>query len=180
MEACVRWCYKRNRAWNQSVITSPVGFDIPFTTKLCFTCTNNMAEYEACNMGIDEAIGLRIKILEVYGYSALIINQIKGERGTHNSKLIRYRDHVWKLITYFNEIIFQYIPREENQLADALVILSSMFKVKWAKEAPPITIQHLDEPAYSVAVEAKEDNKPWIYDIKQILQKQEYPVNASS
>lgn len=111
-----------------------------------------MAEYEACILGIDEAIDLRIKILEVYEDSTLIINQIKGEWGTHNAKLIWYQDHVWKMITYFEEITFHYIPREENQLADALATLSSMFKVKWYNKTPAIRTYHLDEPGYCMAI----------------------------
>ncbi|XP_050897855.1 uncharacterized protein LOC127104731 [Lathyrus oleraceus] len=153
------------------VITSPIGYHIPFTSRLYFTYTNNMAEYEACILGIDEAIDLRIMILEVYGDSALVINQIKGEWGTHNAKLIRYRDHVRKMITYFEEVTFHYIPREENQIADTLATLSSMFKVKWYKETPTIRILRLDEPIYCIAIEVEVDNKPWFHDIKQFLHK---------
>ena len=51
-----------------------------------------------------------------------------------------------KLIPYFEEITFEHISREENNLADALVTLASMFKFKWANEAPSITIIRLDEP----------------------------------
>jgi len=61
------------------IIITPKGTHIPFSTRLTFDCTNNMAEYEACIMGIEEAIDLRIKNLDIYGDSALIINQIKGE-----------------------------------------------------------------------------------------------------
>ena len=60
------------------VIVSPKGFHMPFTSRLCFDCSNNMAEYEACIMGIKAAIDMRIKILNVYGDSALVISQIKG------------------------------------------------------------------------------------------------------
>lgn len=84
------------------------------------------------------------------------------------------------MITYFDEITFRYIPREEDQLADSLATLSSMFEVKWYNEAHYIRIQLLDEPTYYIAVEAETDNKPWYYDIKLFLQKQEYPANASS
>lgn len=49
----------------KDIITSPTGYHIPFMARLCFTCTNNMAEYEACILGLDEAIDLRTKILEV-------------------------------------------------------------------------------------------------------------------
>ena len=36
-----------------------------------------MAEYEACIMGLEECIDLRIKHLDVYGDSALVVNQIR-------------------------------------------------------------------------------------------------------
>ena len=61
------------------VIISPKGGHTPFTARLCFECTNNMAEYEACILGLRAAIDLRIKFLSVYGDSALVISQIKGE-----------------------------------------------------------------------------------------------------
>ncbi len=56
-----------------AVLMSPNGDHYPFTNKLDFDCTNNMAEYEACIMGIRAAIERKIKILEVYGDSALVI-----------------------------------------------------------------------------------------------------------
>src|SRR3954462_13346202 len=62
-----------------AVIISPGGGHTPFTAKLCFNCTNNIAEYEACILGLKAAIDLRIKFLEVYGDSTLVISQIKGE-----------------------------------------------------------------------------------------------------
>ncbi|MCI25308.1 NBS-containing resistance-like protein, partial [Trifolium medium] len=48
-----------------AVLISPIDGYTPFTARLCFDCTNNMAEYEACIMGLEAAIDLRIKILEV-------------------------------------------------------------------------------------------------------------------
>ena len=61
------------------VITSSEGFHTPLTARIFFDCTNNMAEYEACIFGLEAAIDLRIKILEVYRDSALMVNQINGE-----------------------------------------------------------------------------------------------------
>ncbi|XP_058725867.1 uncharacterized protein LOC131597174 [Vicia villosa] len=46
------------------VIVSPGGCHTPFTTRLCFNCTNNMAEYEACILVLKAVIDLRIKVLE--------------------------------------------------------------------------------------------------------------------
>ena len=72
------------------VIITPCGSHIPFTARLTFYCTNNMAEYEACIMGLKKAIDLRIKLLDVYGDSTLVVNQIKGEWDTLHPILIHY------------------------------------------------------------------------------------------
>ena len=61
------------------VIISSEGCHTPFTARLCFDCTSNMAEYEACILGLKAAIDLRIKHLNVFGDSALVISQVKGE-----------------------------------------------------------------------------------------------------
>ncbi|XP_050890121.1 uncharacterized protein LOC127095483 [Lathyrus oleraceus] len=142
-----------------AIITSPTGFHLPFTARLCFGCTNNMAEYEACIFGIEATIDLRIKILEVYGDSTLIISQVRRDLETRDQKLIPYKEHVLKLIPYFDEISFHHIPREKNQLADALATLASMLKITWKNEAPSINIDHLDEPAYCLATEEESDGK---------------------
>ncbi|XP_050890768.1 uncharacterized protein LOC127096213 [Lathyrus oleraceus] len=94
------------------VVTSPTGFHIHFITRIYFDCTNNMDDYEACIYGIEAAIDLRIQYLEVYGDSALVISQINVDWETHHPNLIPYREHVLKLIPYFEEIIFDHIPRE--------------------------------------------------------------------
>ncbi|XP_050877510.1 uncharacterized protein LOC127081280 [Lathyrus oleraceus] len=158
-----------------AVITSPTGFHLPFTARLCIDCTNNMVEYEACIYGLEAAIDLRIKILEVYRDSSLVISQVKGDWDTRDNKLIPYEEHIRKLKPYFDEISFHHIPREENQLADVLAMLASMFKVKWKNEAPAIHIGHLNEPAHCLAAETDPDGKPRFYDIKIFLEKQQYP-----
>ena len=65
-----------------AVIISPKGTHTPLTAWLCFNCTNNMAEYEACIMGLQAEIDLRIKFLSVFEDSTLVINQTKGEWDT--------------------------------------------------------------------------------------------------
>ena len=51
----------------------------PFTTKLSFDCTNNVVEYEACVLGLQTAIEKKIKRLNVYGDSALVICKLNSE-----------------------------------------------------------------------------------------------------
>ena len=68
-----RWILFYNGASNAlgngigDVLISQEGCHTPFTSRLCFNCTNNMAEYEACIFGLKAAIKLGIKSLIVFG-----------------------------------------------------------------------------------------------------------------
>ncbi|GAU43336.1 hypothetical protein TSUD_398810 [Trifolium subterraneum] len=155
-----------------AIIVTPKGAHIPFTARLQFEYTNNIAEYEACIMGIEEAIDLRIKNIDIYGDSALVINQIKGEWETHHAGLIPYRDYARRLLTFFNKVELHHIPRDENQMADALATLSSMTNLnnKMMKDlCGEFKIEHHNSSPYrpqmNGAVEAANKN------IKKIVQK---------
>ncbi|GAU38952.1 hypothetical protein TSUD_363910 [Trifolium subterraneum] len=167
-------------AWAAKLIITPKGSHIPFSTRLQFDCTNNIAEYEACIMGIEEAIYLRIKNIDIYGDSALVVNQIKGEWETRHAGLIPYRDYARRLLTFFNKVELHHIPRDENQMADALATLSSMYQVNHRNDTPTISIRCLERPAYVFTAEEVSDDKPWFHDIKMFLQNQEYPPGASN
>ena len=107
-----RWTMVFNGASNAldneigAVIISPEGCHTPFTARLCFDCTNNVAEYEGWILGLKAAIDLRIKHLDVFRDSALVISQVKGEWDTKHSNLIPYKELVLTLIPYFEEITF--------------------------------------------------------------------------
>jgi ribonuclease HI len=180
-----RWTMVFDGAVNQyghgigAVTITPQGTHIPFTARLTFKCTNNTAEYEACIMGLEECIDLRIKHLDVYGDSALVVNQIKGEWETNQPGLIPYRDYARRISTFFTEVDFHHIPREDNRMADALATLASMIVVKYWNEVPNITVMRLDRPAHVFAVEEVNDDKPWYFDINNFLQNQVYPPRAS-
>ena len=55
------------------------GAHIPFSGRLNFLATNNATEYEACIMGLQAALGLGGKKMEVYGDLTLIISQIHNK-----------------------------------------------------------------------------------------------------
>ncbi|XP_050914872.1 uncharacterized protein LOC127129790 [Lathyrus oleraceus] len=143
------------------VIITPHGSHIPFTIRLTFKCTNNMVEYEAYIMGLEEAIDLRMKNLDVYGDSTLVVNQIKGEWVTRQPDLIPYKDYARRLSTFFNKIEFHHIPCEENQMEDALATLASMIIVNRWNDMPKIDVKRLDRPAHVFAMEEVSDDKPW-------------------
>ncbi|RDY00697.1 rnhA, partial [Mucuna pruriens] len=109
-----------------AVLTSLKGQYFPFSTRLGFDCTNNMAEYEACAMGISMAIEHQIGKLKVFGDSALVIYQLREEWETRDAKLVPYHAHIMALSEHFDEICFHYVPRDKNQMTDALATLSAM------------------------------------------------------
>ncbi|XP_050914923.1 uncharacterized protein LOC127129848 [Lathyrus oleraceus] len=53
--------------------------------------------------GNEEAIDLRIKNLDVYGDSNLVVNQVTREWETRQPDLIPYKDYVRRLSTFFNK-----------------------------------------------------------------------------
>jgi len=66
----------------------------------------------------------------------------------------------------FDAISFHHIPREENQMVDALSTLSSMFQVSPHGDLSCIDIRCHVEPAHCYLVEEEEEGKLWYFDIK--------------
>lgn len=75
-----------------AVLISPTKAIIPIFIHLCYPCTNNIAEYEACITGLKAAINLGITKLEVFGDSALVIFQAIGEWFIREEKFLNYHD----------------------------------------------------------------------------------------
>ena len=61
------------------LLISPKGTHIQFSGRLNFLTTNNATEYETCIIGLQVALGLGVRELEVYEDSALIISQLQNK-----------------------------------------------------------------------------------------------------
>ncbi|KAG8481783.1 hypothetical protein CXB51_026423 [Gossypium anomalum] len=163
-----------------AVLVSPNGDHYPFTCKLDFDCTNNMAECEACIMGLQAAIERGIRILEVYGDSALVIYQLRGEWETRDPKLINYRKVVLGLLREFDDITFNYLSRDENQMADTLATLASMIKANKEEEMSPTQMSVYKVPASCCNLEEEEkDDNHWYQDILRYVRDHKYPEQAT-
>ncbi|KAE8691531.1 hypothetical protein F3Y22_tig00110890pilonHSYRG01710 [Hibiscus syriacus] len=137
-----------------AILISPEGNHYTFTSRLNFDCTNNMAEYEACVLGIRAALGQSIKTLRIYEDSAFVIYQLRGEWETKDTKLMEYQKIILDLLEEFDEVTFHYVPREENQMADALATLAAAFTAGGEFEMMPINI------ILSIGVIQKKPPKP--------------------
>ena len=69
------------------VFVSPEKNTFRYSFTLKFSCTNNIAEYEALLLGLKVASHHGIKKLHVIGDSKLIISQIKGTYASKNRRL---------------------------------------------------------------------------------------------
>ncbi|XP_070020672.1 uncharacterized protein [Nicotiana sylvestris] len=111
-----------------AVLVSETGQHYLVFAKLKFPYTNNMAEYEACILGLNIAIDMNIQELLVIGDLDLLVHQEQGKWATKNSKILPYLHHVQELRKRFTKIDFRHVPIIQNEFADALATLSSMIQ----------------------------------------------------
>jgi ribonuclease HI len=83
--------------------------------------TNNQAEYTALKLGMEHALKLGAKELEVYMDSLLVVNQMKGIFKVRNRDLWPIHDAIKQLVPRFTHVSFGHVPRELNKAADAAV-----------------------------------------------------------
>ncbi|PKI64516.1 hypothetical protein CRG98_015079, partial [Punica granatum] len=133
-----------------AVLISPDGHYYPVAVKIDFPCTNNVAEYKACILGLQAAIDF---------------------------KLVPYHEYLEKLTENFEDISFTYTLRMTNQFADALATLASMVSITKENPIEPLEIEIAERPAHCNSIEASEA-KPWYEDIKNLLQTGQYPPFA--
>ena len=124
-----------------------------------------MAEYEACIMGLQAAMNKKVKSLEMYEDSTLVIYQLRGDWLTQDPKLILYHKLVMKMVDCFKKMNFNHLPREENQMVDALATLAAMFQSNSSDEVHLIHMRIKEELAHCSYIEEEVDRKPWYYDI---------------
>ncbi|XP_075103676.1 uncharacterized protein LOC142178247 [Nicotiana tabacum] len=163
-----------------AVLISESGQHYPVLAKIIFPCTNNMAEYEACILGIRMAVDMNIKYFLVIGDSDLLIHQVQGEWSTKNVKILSYLHCIKELCMKFTKIEFKHVPRIQNEFVDALTTLSFMIQHPDKNYIDPIEIEIKDQHAYYFHVNEEPDGKPWYHDIKKFLATLEYPKNATN
>ncbi|XP_070029312.1 uncharacterized protein [Nicotiana sylvestris] len=161
-----------------AVLVSEMGQHYSVSAKLKFPCTNNMAKYESCILGLNMAVDMNIQELLVINDSNLFMHQVQEEWATKNSKILPYLHHVQQLRKRFTKIEFRHVPRIQNEFVDALATWSSMIQYPNKKYIDTIPVKIHNQPAYCAHVEEEADGKPWFYDIKEYLSKGKYPEHT--
>ena len=77
------------------IFISPNKETFRFSFTLTFTCTNNIAEYEALLLGLKVASRHNIRNLHVIGDLELVVQQVKVAYASKNKRLKQYKNVVW-------------------------------------------------------------------------------------
>ena len=80
------------------------------------------------------------------------------------------------MVNEFEVINFEHLPREENQMADALATLAAMFQVNSKDEVQLIRMRIKEGPAHCMQIEEEANRKPWYYDILLYVKDRQYPT----
>jgi probable phosphoglycerate mutase len=103
-----------------AVIIDPSGAVRHEISEAIGVTTNNVAEYRALIGGLEAALALGARRVEVRMDSELIVRQAIGRYRVRNPGLIPYHNRVLALRSQFDELVFRHVPRAQNRRADAL------------------------------------------------------------
>ena len=82
--------------------------------------TNNVAEYMALIIALQEAVKVRVRDVEVYSDSELMVRQVQGTYRVKDNKLKQVYALFENLRDYFCHFSIKYLEREKNKEADRL------------------------------------------------------------
>ncbi|PKA46228.1 hypothetical protein AXF42_Ash021494 [Apostasia shenzhenica] len=136
---------------------------------LQFKATNNQTEYEALIAGLNFALSMTVKCIQVFSDSQLVVNQVNRAFKIKDEVLKKYLQQAQSLISQFEDFSLTHIPREENQVADRLakVGLSDLCRT-----------QVLKRPCFECAEIHSEEHLPcWMDKILNYLKEGTQPDN---
>jgi len=82
--------------------------------------TNNAAEYTALIYALEEALLLKAKSLEINTDSQLLARQLNGVYKVKHAGIKNFYTRAKHLLTGFEKVLINHIPRELNEIADEL------------------------------------------------------------
>jgi ribonuclease HI len=103
-----------------AVLLDQEGHIVAELTRALGRATNNVAEYRALILGLEEAKRLGASAIDVRMDSLLVVEQLRGRWRTKHPGLIPLALRAGQLLASFPEREIRHVPREQNLVADAL------------------------------------------------------------
>ncbi|XXG42081.1 hypothetical protein AAC387_Pa01g2429 [Persea americana] len=112
------------------IFVSPNKYMIPHAFSLLEPCSNNAAEFQALIVGLELALKSGITMLEAFGNSQLIVNQMNQKYEIRKPDLLPYYNKAQSLRQKFDVCHITHIRRGENIRADALAGLAASMVIQ--------------------------------------------------
>jgi ribonuclease HI len=128
------------------ILYSPVGKIHNFSYRLEFSFTNNVIEFEALFLGIENAYNMGCCHLTFLGDSKLVVNLVCKIYSPSNKLMKLYTQTVWELISnliYFN---ITHVKRELKSMVDRLVVFVASPNRQIFPQTPDCSFQSLYHP----------------------------------
>jgi len=103
-----------------AVLLDENGNAVASVKKFLGLCTNNVAEYRALILGLEEAINRRCRIVHIFLDSELLVRQINGVYKVKDETLKVLMREVRRLLTALDEYTVEHVGRSQNHMADRL------------------------------------------------------------
>ncbi|XP_073131758.1 uncharacterized protein [Henckelia pumila] len=113
------------RMWSGCAFDLPPGDEIRLAVRLDLRASNNESEYEVVLIGLRAAKQAGAARVHMYSDSQLVAQQVNGSYEVKSEKLKQYMRAVEESRSLFDEVMFEQIPRENNEKADSLVKMAS-------------------------------------------------------
>jgi len=104
-----------------AVIVNPAGEVVGEAGRFLGVATNNVAEWTALLIGLEAAVELGVRRLDVRMDSELVVKQVRGEYRVKHESLQPLHRKALALLRQFERVDIKHVPRKLNKLADGLV-----------------------------------------------------------
>jgi ribonuclease HI len=125
------------------ILYSPVGTIHNFSYRLEFACTNNITEFKALLLGIENAYNLGCGHLSFFGDYELVVNLVCKIYSPSNKLMKRYTQTIWALILDLLSFNITHVKRELNSMADRLALFVASPNRQVLPHTPDCTFQSL-------------------------------------
>jgi ribonuclease HI len=110
------------------ILISPQGANYEFSIPIEKPSINNQAEYQAELKGIKLLREVNAEVVEIFGDSQLVINQLAGEYECKDNILRVYHEECLRLLRAFKIVKLEYIPKCRNSEANWLAQRASGYR----------------------------------------------------
>ena len=103
-----------------AVLVDENGNVVESVKKFLGLCTNNVAEYKALILGLEEALNRHCSKVHIFLDSELLVRQINGVYKVKDETLKVLMRELKGLLTSLDEYTVEHIDRSKNRIADRL------------------------------------------------------------